>query len=166
LSNDIGNIVLDIIDDDSNDNNDYMEGENVTSSISSNSSDDTDKSEISSESLVSDDDISNIPVLMIPCDKLKNNIDDDIEKNVIEHYIKCKKCDKTNNNNSEIIFDDTKFIYKKIYDENKINTYFNFYDNLKCYNKDLSQQIFCYEICNDNHQYNECFILLYENKIN
>jgi hypothetical protein len=168
----------DIIDNNNNDDDDECSNSsngNTTSYISDSSSEAEEEAEIESEEEEEEEEeeseeeseeygISNIPILLIPCNNFKwdNNMESEIKK----HYLSCKKCNKTNNNNSDVLFSGKEFVYKELCDETKINNYLDFYFNLKCYNRDLSNKFYCYKIKNDTHDYNDNFILLYENNVN
>jgi hypothetical protein len=129
----------------------------INDSASNNS--DVESSASESESEVE----GNIPVLMVPCHKFKWSDDDDDEnKNqIIYHYKTCKKCDKTNNNSNDIIFDEFKTKYVELDDEDDINMFMNYYLCAKEYDKNLNNKIYIYKINDDSHQYYESIIILY-----
>lgn len=125
-------------------------------SIRKNTDSDTDTD---TESETDDDCQGNIPVLMIPCNKFKWKKDN--KQDIIEHYMTCAMCDKTDNNNIKFVFDKKKIVYKEIDDEDEINTLLEIYYKLEGCNKKLNDEIHVYKIDNDEHEYYESILILF-----
>jgi hypothetical protein len=119
------------------------------------------ESENSTSSDDSDNEISNVPVLMIPCKNFEW-IDDNKSnaKEIIKHYTKCKKCDKTNNNNCEIDFS-TKMKIAELDDEEEINELMTRYFNLTGHKIALDNTIKVHRISDEDHEYYKSIIILF-----
>ena len=135
--------------------------------LNKNSDDESDK-ESDKITINSDNEENNdgkIPIVMIPCHKFKYG--DNTEENIKEfknHYKSCNKCDKTNNNSSDIkeLLELHKIIFKEIDDEEEINCYLSYYYEEKNYDHKLKNTIYIFRINNKDHDYNKSFIILWK----
>jgi len=146
----------------STDNDSNNDSANSTDNDSVNSTDD-DSNNSSNENNNKkryDNENGFIPVLLCPCAKFKLNGDCVTEfKN---HYLKCDKCDKTNQNNIEIsdILNTRKIIYEEICDDDDIYEYLDYYLELRRY-KDMGDNGKIIRINNEDDDYHNSFLFLF-----
>lgn len=134
-----------------------------------------DENNTSSEYISSDDDCirildGHIPVVMIPCKNFKWSDDDEsIIHEFKKHFIDCKKCEVTDNNDVSIYKDFNSYIfeYDELTDEDEINKKLEQYYN--CSNckfelegKDKNKKhMYIYKINLRNHIYHKTLLVIW-----
>jgi hypothetical protein len=105
----------------------------------------------------------NIPILLIPCDDfIYSKLQKNIIKEIIKHYINCKKCYKCNNNNIEIYNDmmTKKINYKILNNMEEIDNIENMYMSLSNINTD-NNIVNIYQLNFDKHFHDKCFFITF-----
>lgn len=112
----------------------------------------------------------NIPILMIPCKKMRwYDCNESTIKSFKKHYLHCKKCEKIDNNEISFSFAiDRREIYcSKLKKYKLIDKLISLYQNLENYKFILHdddmfyEHIYLYKIRNKDHDYNGCILIVW-----
>jgi hypothetical protein len=144
-----------------NTNEEYEEEENDDESVASHMSDGSNDVEVR---------MGHIPILFEPCNNF--NWDNDMNvriKNFKNHFSQCSKCQQTDNNEVTVIskFDKSQFYCADIKDENAINKYLEYYQNLKRWKIELIDDdkkydhVIIYRVNDRSNLYHGCCIVLW-----
>lgn len=114
--------------------------------------------------------VGHIPIIMCPC-KNFNWTDDEFMtlKNFKNHFINCKKCDKTDNNNCSIYqnFDTYKFHCEELLDDDEIDEKLQNYYSCKRSTYELEGEdkkydhIYVYKINSKEHIYHRALLIIW-----
>ena len=115
--------------------------------------------------------IMGIPILWVPCEKLKSNIKNDkiVKNNLHSHYTTCDMCEIVNNNKNEIELDKILFTYKTNENEEEMDELIKYYKFAKNYvmtkkefknNYDSNKLNLLYYKNSDEPIYDECIFII------